>query len=128
MKLQQVHTQTSTELECLAEEIRKLRVPGRNLRLPDDLKFRIVGLRQAGMSIGAICRATGIQPASLQAWSQRCRPEMMPRPFRVVTLEEDSETTPASQTLIFRFASGKVTVDVPVSALSPELLRVLISC
>ena len=128
MKLQQVNSQTSTELERLAEEIRKLRVPGKYLKLPDDLKVRICGLQQAGISPGVIQRATGVQPGSLKAWSKTCKPALMPRPFRIVTIEEDTKTTPATHTLTFRFASGKVTADVPVSALSPELLQVLISC
>jgi hypothetical protein len=128
MKLQQVNPQTSTELACLAEEIRNLRVPGKYLRMPDNLKVRICRLQQAGISPSAIRRATGVNPASIRSWSKTRQLALMPRPFRVVTVEEQPIATPASQTLTFRFASGEVTVDVALSALSPELLRVLTSC
>jgi hypothetical protein len=128
MKLQQVNPHTSTELACLAEEIRNLREPGKYLRMPDDMKVRICRLQQAGISTSAIRRATGVNPASIKSWSRTRQPTLMPRPFRVVTVEEEPCATPASQTLTFRFASGKVTVDVAVAALSPELLQVLTSC
>ena len=66
--------------QCLAEEIRKLCEPEKYLKLLDDLKVRIRGLQQAGISPGVIQLAPGVQPGSLKAWSKTCKPALMPSP------------------------------------------------
>lgn len=128
MKLHREQPQLTAELESVGEEIQRLREPGRHLRLPEDLKVRICSLHQAGLTFGEIRRVTGVQSASVKAWTKKSGLASMARPFRVVTVEEKSAPPPPAQTLTFRFASGRVTVEVAVSALSPELLGVLTSC
>ena len=128
MKLQRVKLQSSSELERLGEEIHRLREPGRHLMLPDDLKVMICRLHQAGATFAEIRRVTGVQSASIRAWSKKVTLALIPRPFRIVTVQERSVEVNPISTLTFRFASGNVTVDVPLSALSPELMRVLTSC
>lgn len=128
MKLRRAQPQLSTELESLGKEIHGLREPGRHLRLPEDLKVRMCRLHQAGVALGEIRRVTGVQSGSVKAWTKKSASASMPRPFRIVKVEEESALPQPSQAVTFRFASGKVTVEVAVSALSPELLRVLTSC
>lgn len=128
MKLQRVKLQSSSELERLGEEIHRLREPGRHLMLPDDLKVMICRLHQAGATFAEIRRVTGVQSASIRAWSKKVTLALIPRPFRIVTVQERSVEVNPISTLTFRFASGNVTVDVPLAALSPELMRVLTSC
>ena len=128
MKLQRVKLQSSSELERLGEEIHRLREPGRHLMLPDDLKVMICRLHQAGATFAEIRRVTGVQSASIRAWSKKVTLALIPRPFKIVTVEERSVEVNPISTLTFRFASGNVTVDVPLAALSPELMRVLTSC
>ena len=128
MKLQRVKLQSSSELERLGEEIHRLREPGRHLMLPDDLKVMVCRLHQAGATFAEIRRVTGVQSASIRAWSKKVTLALIPRPFRIVTVEEPRAQETPTSTLTFRFASGKVTVDVPLAALSPELMRVLTSC
>ena len=128
MKLQRVKLQSSSELERLGEEIHRLREPGRHLMLPDDLKVMVCRLHQAGATFAEIRRVTGVQSASIRAWSKKVTLALIPRPFRIVTVQERSVEVNPISTLTFRFASGNVTVDVPLTALSPELMRVLTSC
>jgi hypothetical protein len=128
MKLQRVEPERQKELECLGEEIRRLRQPGRHLMLPGDLKVRICRLHQAGVTLAEIRRVTGVESASIKAWMKKSQSASTTRPFKVVTVEEPRVECQQSETLTFRFASGKVTVEVALSALSPELLRVLTSC
>ena len=128
MKLQRVKRQPSSELERLGEEIHRLREPGRHLMLPDDLKVMICRLHQAGATFAEIRRVTGVQSASIRAWSKKVTLALIPRPFKIVTVEERSVEVNPISTLTFRFASGNVTVDMPLAALSPELMRVLTSC
>ena len=128
MKLQRVKLRSSSELERLGEEIHRLREPGRHLMLPDDLKVMVCRLHQAGATFAEIRRVTGVQSASIRAWSKKVTLALIPRPFRIVTVQERSVEVNPISTLTFRFASGNVTVDVPLAALSPELMRVLTSC
>jgi hypothetical protein len=128
MKSQQGSIQLKSDLETLGAEIQKRRQPGSILALPDELKVRVLQLHQAGVSCGEIRRVTGVQSKSLKAWAKNMSPAPTQRSFRVVKLSDERPETPAPMTLTFRFASGRVTVDVAVAALSPELLRVLTSC
>ncbi len=128
MKLRRIESQPTTELALLGEEIHRLREPGRYLKLPDDLKVRICNLHQAGISLGEIRRVTGVQSSSIKAWKRNNIADAVPRPFKIVEVEERGADLPLGEVLTFRFASGKVTVDVSVSALSPELLQILTSC
>lgn len=128
MQSHQENVQLQSELEVLGAQIQKLRQPGMLLILPDDLKVRLCRLRQSGVSFSDIRRVTGVQANSIKAWAKKM-PPVTSRPFRVVTVSEECrEAEPTASVLTFRFASGKVTVDVPVSALSSELLRALTSC
>ena len=128
MGTQKESLQLQGELETLGAEIQKLRQPGKFLILPDDLKVRVLRLQHAGLTFGEIRRVTGVQSKSLKAWAKKMSPSPMQRSFRVVKLSDERPETPAPMTLTFRFSSGRVTVDVAVAALSPELLRVLTSC
>ena len=88
MKLERVKLQSSSELERLGEEIHRLREPGRHLMLPDDLKVMICRLHQAGATFAEIRRVTGVQSVSIKAWSKKIASVLIPRPFRIVTVEE----------------------------------------
>ena len=122
MRAQQGSLQLKSELETLGAEIQKRRQPGSMLALPDELKVRILQLQQAGVSCGEIRRVTGVQSKSLNAWAKKMSPSPMQRSFRIVKLSDERPDTPAPKTLTFRFTSGRVTVDVAVAALTPELL------
>lgn len=128
MKTHRVMLPTSSELESLGEEIQKLREPGRHLRLPEDLKIRICRLHKAGATCAQIRRATGVQGVSIKTWMKKCAPVLLSRPFRVVTVEEGIAAVAPVKMLTFRFAAGKVTVEIATSELTPELVRVLTTC
>jgi len=128
MKSQRAQPLLSTELKALGSEVQSLREPGKHLCLPEDLKVRICRVHQAGVTFGEIRRFTGVQSGSVKTWMKQMAPASMARPFHIVRVEEESALPQSAQTLTFRFESGKVTVDVAASALSPELLRVLTSC
>jgi hypothetical protein len=98
------------------------------LMLPEDLKLRICRLHQTGTTFAQIRRVTGVQSTSIRAWTKKGKSGSMIRPFKIVTVEERQAEDQPSETVTFRFASGKVTMEVALSALSPQLLRVLTSC
>lgn len=113
----------NSELELIACEIKKLRIPGKKLSLPEDLKWRLCKLYEAGVSLSAIRGATGVQGVSLKGW-MKASPSSKPRPFRVLQVVEAPPALVGSAT--FRYEEKKVTVDIPMAFLSAEVLKVLL--
>jgi hypothetical protein len=112
-----------SELDLIACEIKKLRVPGRKLSLPEDLKWRLCKLYESGVSLSAIRGATGVQGVSLKGW-MKASPKVKTRPFRVLKVV-DAPPAPEG-TATFRYEEKKVTVDIPLSFLSIDVLKVLL--
>lgn len=112
-----------SELDLIACEIKKLRIPGRKLILPEDLKWRLCKLYEGGVSLGAIRGATGVQGVSLKSW-MKTSSNAKTRPFRVLKVVD---APPALEgTATFRYDEKKVTVDIPIAFLSAEFLKVLL--
>lgn len=113
----------NSELDLIACEIKKLRVPGRKLSLPEDLKCRLCKLYESGVSLGSIRSATGVQGVSLKSW-MKTSPHAKTRPFRVLKVVD---APPALEgTATFRYQEKKVTVDIPLAFLSTDVLKVLL--
>jgi hypothetical protein len=113
----------TSELELIACEIKKLRIPGRKLSLPEDLKCRLCKLYEAGVSLSVIRSATGVQGVSLKSW-MKTSSRVEPRPFRVLQVVDAPPALEGMAT--FRYGEKKVTVDIPLAFLSAEIVKVLL--
>ncbi len=121
------------ELQRLSKEVNSLRTPGTKTLLPEDLKLRILRLWKSGVTFAEIRRATGVQPGSLRNWQAKTKIEPISRPLSILSVVECKDASIEKEerslsTVKFQYAQGKVTVEVPIAALSPDLLARLTAC
>jgi hypothetical protein len=125
------------ELKELAAEVSRLRVKGRQLRLPDDLKMRICRLWKSGVTFAKIRKATEIQGVSIRSWAKKIDKPRQKRSFRILNVVSDlpesgeNPSSPSSSKetpLVFRYGQGLATLEVLPSQLNPELMRILALC
>jgi hypothetical protein len=125
------------ELKELAAEVSRLRVKGRKLRLPDDLKMRICRLWKSGVTFAKIRKATDIQGVTIRSWAEKIDKPRQKRSFRILNVVSDlpeSGENPSSLSssketpLVFRYGQGLATLEVLPSQLNPELMRILALC
>lgn len=131
------------ELGELAAELQALRVKGKNLQVPGDLRSRVRRVWESGVSFAEIHRATGIQSGAIRGWANKCEEPQQERKFRVLNVVSDGSAPPADAAqvtrfgkeystkevaLVFRYERGHAVLEIFPSQLTPELMRVLALC
>jgi hypothetical protein len=128
------------ELEELSLAVCALRVPGKKLLLPDDLKLRVCRLWKSGVSFAEIRRFTRIQSVTIRGWERNRETVLQKRPFQILKIAPDVEKgsvlqTPAQQQenfksvqkpLVFRYE--RVVLEIVASQLTADLMRILVQC
>jgi hypothetical protein len=116
------------ELNAVAKEVSALKIEGKHLRLPDDLKKRIVELWKTGIPLITLCRTIGVQTNSVRTWTRQfSKKDSETLPFRIMTVEPP-RTNNKPPFITFKFNLRNVTVDVEVSLLSEQLISWLTNC
>ena len=130
------------ELKELAAEVSALRVKGRKLQLPEDLKVRICRLWKLGVTFAQIRKATEIQSLTIRGWADLFEKPQQKRAFRVLNVVSDqprfgetpsapadSKEEPTKESpLVFRYGQGHATLEILPSQLTSELMRILALC
>ena len=131
------------KLKELAAEVNALKVKGRKLQLPDDLKLRVCRLRTSGVSFVAIRRATEIQSSTIRGWADKFELPQQERKFHVLKVVSDEsgltvnaeggptvgeKFSPKVAPLVFRYGRGYATLEISPEQLTPELMKILALC
>jgi hypothetical protein len=118
-----------SELEVVAADVRSLRDGRTYLQLPEDLKTRLCRLWKSGVSAAQIRKETGVQAVSLKQWSEKLSAaSQTTKKVSILKVVPSARSNRVTQTLKFQYAEGRVFVEVPIEALSQELLQRLTSC
>ena len=135
--------EAALKLKELAAEVNALKVKGRKLQLPDDLKLRVCRLRTSGVSFATIRRATEIQSSTIRGWGEKFALPQQDRKFRILKvvsdgsrLVENAEASPTIEDksfpkvapLVFRYGQGHATLEISPDQLTPELMKILALC
>jgi len=125
------------ELKELAAEVNVLRVKGKKIQLPDDLKLRICRLWKLGVTFAKIRDATQIQSVTIRSWARKFDRTQQKRAFRILNVVSD-EPKPSVRALgpadfkeiplVFRYGQGHATLEILPAQLTPELMRILALC
>ena len=135
--------EAALKLKELAAEVNALKIKGRKLQLPDDLKLRVCRLRTSGVSFATIRRATEIQSSTIRGWAEKFALPQQDRKFRVLKVVSDrsglienaeasptiaDKSSPKVAPLVFRYGHGHATLEISPEQLTPELMKILALC